>query len=281
VIFSTLLGKPSAPANGEDRGSEPPRRETLSLTRRRARRYRIAISSGLIASVLLHLLMVRLSPLLVRYLEGDVGFFDMPPPILVEPEGMRAIDVRIVEAPPVEVEPAPEPVPEPVEPEEEEGEREPSVTGAERLRPRVGDWRLWVLARPTRRTDLTPEERSRMLEARLHAMLEAYDDSIAAELARQAEAMDWTVGEEGNKWGVSPGKIHLGPVTLPLPLYIGPGRESEQMLRDYGEIQRQAGEGALRDAQKDRIKAIREREQKAREEAREKAKKDTTGTGGP
>ena len=224
--------------------------------------------------------MVRLSPLVIRYLEPDIGFYRIPPPIMVEPSGMRAIEVRIVETPPIEAEPTPEPVPEVVEPEEESA-AEPSLTGAERLRPRVGDWRLWVLARPARRTDLTPEERSRMLEARLHAMLEAYDDSMAAEFARRTEAMDWSVGEEGNKWGVSPGKIHLGPITLPLPLYIGPGRESEDMLREYGEIQRQAGEGALRDAQQDRIKAIREREQKAREEAQRKEKEDTTGTGGP
>jgi hypothetical protein len=281
VIFSTLLGKPSAPADGEPGGAEPRRPETLSLTRRRARRYRIAISSGLIASVLLHILMVRLSPLLIRYLEADVGMYQIPPPIFVEPQGMRAIEVRIVETPTVETEPAPEPVPEVIEPEEEEGEAEPSLSGAERLRPRVGDWRLWVFTRPSSRTDLTPEERSRMLEERIYAMLEAYDDSIAAELARQAEAMDWSVGEEGNKWGVSPGKIHLGPITLPLPIYIGPGRESEDMLRDYGAIQRQAGEAAVRDAQKDRIKAIREREQKAREEAQKKEKNDTTGTGGP
>ena len=280
MIFSTLLRKSSASADGETRGAEPRRRETLSLTRRRTRRYRIAISSGLIASVLLHVLMVRLSPLFVRYLEPDIGFYQILPPIMVEPSGMRAIEVRVVETPPVEAEPAPEPVPEVVEP-DEEGEAEPSISGAERLRPRVGDWRLWVLARPARRTDLTPEERSRMLEARLYAMLEAYDDSLAAEYARRADAMDWSVGEEGNKWGVSPGKIHLGPITLPLPLYIGPGRESEDMLREYGEIQRQAGEAAVRDAQKDRIKAIREREQKAREEAQRKEKEDTTGTGGP
>lgn len=281
MIFSTLLGKPSAPADGKPQGAEPRRRETLSLTRRRTRRYRIAISSGLIASVLVHILLVRLSPLFVRYLDADIGIYQTAQPIMVEPSGMRAIEVRIVETPPIEAEPAPEPVPDVIEPEEEAGAAEPSLSGAERLRPRVGDWRLWVLARPARRTDLTPEERSRMLEARLYALLEAYDDSIAAELARQVEAMDWSVGEEGNKWGVSPGKIHLGPITLPLPLYIGPGRESEDMLREYGEIQRQAGEGALRDAQKDRIKAIREREQKAREEAERKAEKDTTGTGGP
>jgi len=201
----------------------------------------------------------------------------MPRPIIVEPRGMQAIEIRVTEAPPVEPERRPQPEPEVVEPEPEDA-TEPSLTGAERLRPRVGDWRLWVVPALARRLDRTPEERSRELEARLHAMLEAYDDSIAAELARAAEAMDWTVGEEGNKWGVSPQGLHLGPVTLPLPFYIGPGRESEDMLRDYGAIQRQAGEDAIRDAQKERIEAIRERNQRAREEAQRNAQKDTTGT---
>ena len=108
----------------------------------------------------------------------------------------------------------------------------------------------------------------------LYAMLEAYDDSVAAEIIRQAEAMDWTVGEEGNKWGVSPGRIHLGPITLPLPFYVGPGRESEDMLRDYDAIQRQAGQAGIDETFDDRIKAIRERE----ERAREAAKRDTTKT---
>jgi len=277
VIFSTLLRRPSAAPDRKKRAVLSDR-GTLSVTRQRSRRYRIAVSSGLILSVLLHILVVRLSPLLVRYLEDDAGIYRVPRPIIVEPRGMQAIEIRITEAPPVEPERTPEPEPEPqaVEPEPEGAES--SLTGAERLRPRVGDWRLWVVPALARRLDRTPEERNQELEARLHALLEAYDDSIAAEFARAAESMDWTVGEEGNKWGVSPQGLHLGPVTLPLPFYIGPGRESEEMLRDYGAIQRQAGEDAIRDAQKERIEAIRERNRQAREEAQRNAQKDTTGT---
>lgn len=228
--------------------------------------------------MLFHILLVRVSPLFIRYMEpGDV--YRPPQPVRVEATGMQAIEIRITEAPPVEPERTPEPEPEQPEPGELEGEIESSLSAAERLRPRVGDWRLWLVYPLARRTDLTPAERTAQLEARLQAILEAYDDSMAAELARQAEAMDWTVGEEGNKWGVSPEGLHLGPLTVPLPFYIGPGRESEDMLREYGEIQRQAGEGAIRDAQDERIKATRERKQREREAAEKKAQKDTTTSG--
>jgi len=278
VIFSTLLGPPQS--GEETRGAVRPERRTLSVTRQRARRHRIAISSGVILSVLFHILLVRVSPLFIRYMEpGDV--YRPPQPVRVEATGMQAIEIRITEAPPVEPQRTPEPEPEPEQPEpgELEGETESSLSAAERLRPRVGDWRLWLVYPLARRTDLTPAERTAQLEARLQAILEAYDDSMAAELARQAEAMDWTVGEEGNKWGVSPEGLHLGPLTVPLPFYIGPGRESEDMLREYGEIQRQAGEGAIRDAQDERIKATRERKQREREAAEKKAQKDTTRSG--
>lgn len=278
MIFSTLLRPPRAQSGEETRGAVRPERRTLSVTRQRARRYRIAVSSGVILSVLIHILLIRVSPLFIRYMEpGDL--YRPPQPVRVEATAMQAIEIRITEAPPVEPERTPEPEPEQPEPGELEGETESSLSAAERLRPRVGDWRLWLVHPLARRTDLTPAERAADLEARLQAILEAYDDSMAAELARQAEAMDWTVGEEGNKWGLSPEGLHLGPLTVPLPFYIGPGRESEDMLRDYGEIQRQAGEGAIRDAQDERIMAIRERKQREQEAAEKKAQKDTTSSG--
>lgn len=273
--MSTLLRTPGAPSEPSTSDAGERERRTLSVTRDKARRYRLAVSTGVILSVLLHILVIRLSPLMVRYV-GPADLYPPAPPVRAVPEGMRALEIRITEAPVVEPEPVPEPEPEPEQPTPEVtiGETEPVLSAAERLRPRVGDWRLWVIVPLTPRTDLTPEERAAQVERRLYAMLEAYDDSVAAELMRQAEAMDWTVGEEGNKWGVSPGRIHLGPITLPLPFYVGPGREAEGMLRDYDAIQRQAGQADIDETFEERVKAIREREQKAREEA----KRDTTKT---
>lgn len=277
MIFSTLLQPPRAPSEDDTSGrGGHSTLGTLSASRQRARRYRRAVSFGLIASVLLHLLFVRLSPLVVRYIEPDPSY-RAPRPRAQVPEGMRVVELQITETPVEQPQPVPEPEPPPEQPEAEaaEGVADRPLTPAERLRPRVGDWRLWLAVPLARRTDLTPEEKAAELERRLHAMLEQYDDSMAAELMRQAESMDWTVGEDGNKWGVSPGQIHLGPITLPLPLYLGPGRESEQMLGDYEAIRRQAGQAEIDETVEERIKAI-ERERKAKEEARKKAKNDTT-----
>ncbi len=163
-----------------------------------------------------------------------------------------------------------------------EREAGPTASAAERLRPRVGDWRLWVVPPISdTRTDLTREERNALLRARIYAALEAYDDSVAAALAAEAEKLDWTVGEEGSKWGISPGKLHLGGVTLPLPLIFAPHpatqRQLEGRMSDWQAIQRQAGQGVIDDTFKDRIEAIRER--KAKEEAEKKAQSDTTSSG--
>ncbi len=278
MILSTILKPPGAPPEKEDRGAVQPDARVLPATRERARRYNRILSIGLVLSVLFHILVVRLSPLIFRYLEPDVGFYRVPSPIMVPAEGMRVVEVEITESP---SEPAREPDPRP----EELPLEQPSVVfervgAAERLRPRVGDWRLWMRP-PYTRLDPTDEERLADVMARLYAAIEARDDSLAAELLREAEALDWTIGEGDSKWGISPGKIHLGGLTLPLPFYFAPhpatDRLSEDRNADWNAIQRQAGQGVIDDAFADRVRAIRERRE--REEAERAAQKDTTGTG--
>ena len=271
MVFVTLLSTPDAPSDDVASTATERERRTLSVTRERHRRYRLAVYAGVILSVVVHVLIIVLSPLMVRYV-GPLDLYPPARPVHVQPEGMQALDIRITETPRIEPAPVREPVPEPEEPPPVvvEGEAEPLLSAAERLRPRIGDWRLWIIVPLAPRRDLTPEERVARLEERLYAMLEAYDDSMAAAAIRQAEAMDWTVGEEGNKWGVSPGQIHLGPITLPLPFYVGPTRETEGMLREYDAIQRQAGQADIDDTFEARVKAIRERE---------KARRDTTPSG--
>ncbi|NIN70834.1 MAG: hypothetical protein GTO46_02640 [Gemmatimonadetes bacterium] len=275
MILTTLLRPPGAPPEKEAGRAVGPDRRVMPQMRARVRRHERAVAVGLIVSVLIHVLFVRLSPLIIRYLEPNVVYY-VPTPIVVPEQGMRVIDLVEVEGPVVE--PVPEPEPQET-PTVEEVEPTPYVSAAERLRPRVGDWRLWLVPPIMRRTNLTEAERLAEVRARLYAILEAYDDSMAAELARELERLDWTIGEEGEEWGISPGKIHLGGITLPLPLYLGldpaEARRRQGSIDEWNAIQRQAGQGAIDDLFDERIRAIRER--KAREEAGRAAKKDTTG----
>ena len=275
--LQTLLKPPGAPPHGPSDLDAHPRRSP-ALTRERAHRYGRVASIGIILSVLIHILLLWVSPLVVRYTEPGVFSPVRPSAVTAEDDAMRVVELFVTETPRVE----PRPVDRQREPNEPvvadtEGDAEPTLTAAERLRPRVGDWRLWVVS-PIARRARTPAEETAGVNARLHAILEAYDDSMIAALERQAEAMDWTVGEEGNKWGVSPGKIHLGPITLPLPFsfdaFAPTARDQADQAAEWGAIRRQAGEGAIDESFDERVKAIRER--KEQERADEKAKADST-----
>lgn len=281
MILSTLLRPPAAPPEEKAPETKRPASGALDGFHRRSRRYDRAIFIGVMLSVAAHVLFVFGSRLIVGYFEPNYDALPAAVPRRLRVEGMRAVEVRVTEtaeAEPERVVPR-QPLPQPEAP-VEAVEAVPRLSAAERLRPRVLDLRLWLVPMivPSR-VDMTPEERAAELRQRLYAYLEAYDDSVAEALAREAESMDWTVGEEGNKWGVSPGKIHLGGVTLPLPFYFGPTREEAETMREWGEIRRQAGQAGIDEAFKERIEAIR-RQKAAEAEEAEEAQKDTTSGGG-
>lgn len=274
MILSTILKPPGAP---EAQGSARDRRPVSSLPyRERARRNRQIGAVALISSLLLHGLVVLFSPLFVRYLLPEAIFTRPPREFTPASEGTRIVELLLTETPRVQ----PQPEPEPPEPEPEIrarvgdlGDDVPLLSPAERLRPRVGDWRLWVMP-PLARRELTPAEREADINFRLRSILAAINDSLAAEEAALAARNDWTVGEEGNKWGVSPGKLHLGPITLPFPISFGPSREDAAKAAEWQAIQQQAGKAGVDEVFDSRVKAIRER--KAQEEAKKKAEKDST-----
>jgi hypothetical protein len=168
----------------------------------------------------------------------------------------------------------------PVETEEAEGED--PVSAAEVLRVRVTDARLWTVARPDL-LELTNEERMRL---QLAGRLEAWNDSVAAVRAAAADMLDWTTTDsQGNKWGVSPGKLHLGNLTLPLPFSFGPNPwQAEQYARRLEreqDIAAHATDQAVRASWKERAEAIRrrkDREKAEEEEAKAEAKPDTTSS---
>ncbi len=279
--LSTLLKPPPAPPETPE---AEPSRPRLNVSRQRNQRYRRALAIGVIISVAVHAAIVLLSPLLVRYAERGGVTVPPPTPPRAAPEGMQVVEVMTPEAQPVEPTPEPEPEPEaepgPVAEAPTEEETEPALSAADRLRPRVGDWRLWIMPPLARNESPTPAERTEELNDRLRGVIEAYEDSMAAAAERRADAMDWTVGEEGNKWGVSPEGLHLGPITLPIPINMGAHpavmRELRARQAEWNAIQRQAGEAAAREEFEERVKKMREEKEKEDENA----KRDTTSSNG-
>jgi hypothetical protein len=197
--------------------------------------------------------------------EGDVA----TPAVLVVPEPAARIEVEV--SPPV-AEPAQTP---PADaPAAAAPERDPLPTSvAERIAPRAGDPRLWEGRSDPLRPELDPLNNVR---ARVYGSIGAFNDSIAAAAMAAERATDWTfTDEEGNRWGVSPGQIHLGKVTLPLPFgfSVPPGRRDEfnDRMRTFNEIQQQVLRAEVENGFKDRVRAIR---------AMNDAKRDSTRGGG-
>ncbi len=98
------------------------------------------------------------------------------------------------------------------------------------------------------------------MRLQLLAEIEATADSAATEERAARRLKDWTYTDsEGRKWGVSPGKLHLGDLTLPFPLLLREqGRELGPGL-GMGADPGGCGQGRLLRSWKERDKAIRER----------------------
>lgn len=288
------------PTDREADGAAASGRAVPEDRRARERRWRRAVAIGLLGSILVHLLLVVLSGVvrIAPWRDGE------PIPPRPEPQGLVVIELEEVPAPEepeevVEAEPR-EPPPEREEPEEEpptveapgeaaeqvaeeppdEGEPGEDLTNAERLRPRVGDDGLWVdFDRPVVAERL---ERYARADSALRAILGEWLDSLRLTEEQRRRARDWTLGEGDDRWGISEEGLHLGDVTIPLPLgeffqQSGPkAREARQALRELQEIRAQEARRAAEEAARERREEMRRRSQ---EEA-ERRGSDTTSSGG-
>ena len=243
-------------------------------------------------SAVLHLVAIALYPSLTRGMpEWFPPYID--PTAVPRPPGMELVNLLELPAP-VDTEdperldePEPEPEPEvpevpevvappelevpptPVPPEEVEIEELP--TAAERLRPRAGDLRLWAPVDP----DLAALSEEQLLRLMFAAELEVLGDSLAAaeELARRAT--DWTYADaEGRKWGVSPGKLHLGDITIPLPFAFGAPPGQRDQVRDRVWEWEQIERGAVTS---EILRTLRERDEAIRRRMDAERRADTTG----
>ena len=108
---------------------------------------------------------------------------------------------------------------------------------------------------------------------RVAGSIQAINDSVAAEVAAAERATDWTVKDkDGKRWGVSPGKLHLGDITIPLPVaFATPAGRRDEMngrLRSFNEIEAQSSRAQIKDSFEERVKAIRARKDRERNEKR-------------
>ena len=138
---------------------------------------------------------------------------------------------------------------------------------AEALRVRSSDARLWREALPEL-FELTEAER---MELELAGRLEEWADSVAEVIAAEYALTDWTTtDDQGRRWGISPGQLHLGDITLPLPFYFsGNSLQREAAARRAWEDQdilNGAAAQDLRSSWRERAEAIRTRRQRDRDE---------------
>ena len=140
-------------------------------------------------------------------------------------------------------------------------------SAAEVLRVTSSDTRLWREAMPEL-FELTEAER---MELELAGRLEQWADSVAEVVAAEYALTDWTTtDDQGRRWGISAGQLHLGDITLPLPFYFsGNSLQREAAARRAWEDQdilNGAATQALRSSWRERAEAIRTRRQRDRDE---------------
>lgn len=243
--------------------------------RERRTRERRVLFVGLAVSAVLHLLLIALAG---RWLEpGDRSVVTSPDVAVPEPSAaMRAVRLSDLEVADGAVEdPAPPPSavtatvtgapgPEPDASDDVDERRVALPSAAERLAPRVIDPRIW---RPM--VLLPREPRLEDVQARIAEAMEMLSDSALADAARAARARDWTVEDaDGGRWGISPGRLHLGSITLPLPIYFPV--DMEQQARDayWAELETQLDRAEFMENFDARVRAIRERRERERAERR-------------
>jgi hypothetical protein len=171
---------------------------------------------------------------------------------VVEVEVPVVVDEAVVEEEAVAEEEA---VVEATDPEEED-----ELSVADRLRPGPVDPRLW-LPLDSESLRLSDAERAQLL---LHGMIRSWNDSMAVAEALRSQALDWTyTDDDGRRWGVSPGRLHLGDFSIPLPLAfdVPPGMRDEMRRREwiYEDIARGAASAEMRELWSDRAREIRRR----------------------
>ena len=254
--------------------------------------HRRALTLGIGISAVLHILLVVLYSAVMTQWIPRVTVVGVDSPSQPSSD-MRIVRVVEIQIPELTVE-TPEELPEteeivvevadvgpaPVEIPVELGEPPSNRRAAEVLKVTSSDTRLWREAVPEA-FELTDAER---MELALAGRLEIWSDSVALALEAEMALTDWTTTDsQGRRWGFTPGQIHLGGLTLPLPFYFGGNAwERDQWSRRAWEemdILNGANTQAVRSSWSERAEAIRRRQDRNRNE-NDAAADSTGGSGG-
>ena len=122
-----------------------------------------------------------------------------------------------------------------------------------------------------------PKTHAQRVDSAVHAMIYAYNDSVARVAAAAGKKPgDWTFEKGGQKWGIDGNKIYLGKYAIPsavlaaLPLRIqaNPGESlSDRLVGTHrGEVLEHAAAAYHDDEFKTAVKRIRERKERERRE---------------
>ena len=260
------------------------------LPREHGRVHRRAFTVGIGASAALHVVVIVLySVFMTQWSPPETVLgVDSPSRSLSDMRVVRVVEIELRDLtaePPEELPEAEEvrleftdaglPDPDPFELSEPPGGRR----AADVLRVRSSDTRLWREAMPEA-FELTDAE---FMQLQLAGRLEEWSDSVALALAAENALTDWTTtDDQGRRWGISPGQLHLGDITLPLPFYFsGNSIQREQAARRAWEDQdilNGTNSQALRSSWRERAEAIRRRRDRSRDE--NAAVADSTGGSG-
>jgi hypothetical protein len=249
------------------------------VPRTKAMAHKRAVVFGVGVSALFHIVAILLYSVVINeWGPGETVLAVIAAPRVVS--GMRV--VRIIEIGPSA--PTPEPperIPEPTVESQFEfsddgaassgdfelEERGGGVRAADVLRVRSSDTRLWREALPEAFA-LSDAER---MQLELAGRLEEWADSVAIVVAAEYALTDWTkTDDQGRRWGVSPGKLHLGDTTIPLPFYFSGSEisteraEAARRAWEDQDILNGANGQALRASWSERAEAIRRRQDRDR-----------------
>lgn len=162
-------------------------------------------------------------------------------------------------------------------------EEDDALTNAQRLRPQYADDRVWfeIRARPLYGDRLARYARA---DSAVRSILRDWLDSLQLDEEQRRKALDWTLGEGDERWGISPEGLHLGNVTIPIPFGLAPGgpqrREFEQALRDLQEIQNQELRREIDETREERAAEMRKRSQEEVDRRKRAEETDSTRVDG-